>query len=167
MFDALVILGTLALGVWVVPKLLWKSYGQWFETQIAAAAAFLRSLNPFTSRGGGRFDGAPRLSLPRPANGGEPANERTNEPRPTATRTRLHAAADALQLDRTRAGLIRVCVAAGLNVSEIRGLLKGTAADIGEEVRAAKAALDREVAPLPADDPAAWDAPAPGRLVRR
>lgn len=86
----------------------------------------------------------------------EPPNERTNERHHAPQRTKLHLAADALQLDRTRKGVIRVMVAAGLNVSEIRGLLKGTAADIGEEIQEAKDALARETTPLPADDPNAW-----------
>lgn len=71
----------------------------------------------------------------------EPANERTNEPTRMA-RTALHQAADRLVVDRTRPAVIAVLVAAGWKTTDIRNVLKGTAADIGQEVKAVQAGDD-------------------------
>lgn len=77
--------------------------------------------------------------VPNSTERAEPANERTNEPTRTP-RTALHQAAERLQLDRTRPAVIAVLVAAGWKTTDIRDVLKGTAADIGQEVRAAQEA---------------------------
>lgn len=71
----------------------------------------------------------------------ERPNERTNEPTVPA-RTALVDAAERLQLDRTRAAIVGALVAAGWKTTDIRDVLRGTAADIGAEAQAAREALD-------------------------
>jgi hypothetical protein len=66
----------------------------------------------------------------------EPA-ERTNE----RERSPLVLAAERLQHDRTRRALIAVLVEAGWKTVDIRDTLKGTAAELGEEIRTARSSL--------------------------
>lgn len=65
------------------------------------------------------------------------APERTNEP---SVRV-LFLAAERLQVDRTRGALIAVLVEAGWQTVDIRNTLKGTASDLGDEIRTARALL--------------------------
>lgn len=63
--------------------------------------------------------------------------ERTNE----RERSVLFLAAERLQLDRSRSALIAVLIEAGWQTVDIRNTLKGTASDLGDEIRTARAGL--------------------------
>lgn len=63
--------------------------------------------------------------------------ERTNE----RERSVLFLAAERVQLDRSRSALIALLIEAGWQTVDIRNTLKGTASDLGDEIRAARAEL--------------------------
>lgn len=167
MLDGIILLAVFVFGCWVVPKLLWKSYGHHFIGLIEGVAGGVRSLKAFTPLGQYRPADDDDYDNQDDERGTEPPNERTNERRSSTERTAVEERALALQLDRKRIAVIHTLVAAGWNVSEIRGVLKGTAEDLGKEIAAVKELQAAGRTSLPADDPKAWTpGERPGQIVR-
>jgi hypothetical protein len=123
---ALTVIATLYL-IWQKLNLPAIDLRPWFAPLVSRVSTWVEHLT------------VPATLPPNSTERAEPANERTNEPTRTP-RTALYKAADLLLVDRTRPAVIAVLVAAGWKTSDIRDTLKGTAADIGQEVKAAQEA---------------------------